>query len=193
MQGVIVVDVSKSDNANFGNNIPDGINVEGMLLFNFVGSGWTANSGKIVFTCPINVNPANLSGLNPTNPATYTTGYPPAYSSTNYNPAYINISPAYQNFGAFDDLPALVYTIGVVDMHGDVNISGVVYTPSYIELENKANDQIQYINGQVIMGYGLYFENLDKSTSIIAFNDVTVQNLATAGNVGKTLYVQYWQ
>ncbi|MGH7971338.1 MAG: hypothetical protein ACREIC_21685, partial [Limisphaerales bacterium] len=132
MQGVIVVDVSQTDKAmgNFDTkNLPLGINAEGSLVFNFLGSGWNPTTSKIVIDTPVNINPANLSGLVATDPATYTTGYPPTYTDPTKNPVNISITPTYQNFTASDDLPALIYTIGVVDLHNSLNICGAMYTP----------------------------------------------------------------
>jgi hypothetical protein len=161
MQGVVVLDVWLSDRylANFGSSyIPNGINVRGTLLFNCVGPGWDPFT-KIVISTAVNINPADLSYLVATDPATYPSGYPPAYTDPSKNPININIAPAYQNFTASDDLPALAYTTGVVDLHGPLNLSGILYSPSYVEIENKYPSITQYIKGSVITGNGVYFEN----------------------------------
>jgi hypothetical protein len=211
MEGVIVVDISQNDKGtgDFKNDGKSGdanygINVRGTLVFNFVGNGWTPTSGFAMDT-PMNVNPADLSHLVATNPATYTTGYPPVYSNSAYNPININITgqvdPAtgqkdFANFAAGDDLPAVLYNIGEVDMHGPMDISGAMYTPSYMEIENK-NDittgNIQYIMGELIMGNGIYYENANGGTSIIAYDPNSVNNLTTEGNAGKSVVVTYWQ
>jgi hypothetical protein len=100
----------------------------------------------------------------------------------------------YTNFTAIDDLPALVYTVGVVDLHGPLNICGVMYTPSYMEIENKQPNQTQYIKGCVIMGNGIYYENNSKgSTSIISYDNNAVDALATLTGAGKQVRVAYWQ
>jgi hypothetical protein len=196
MEGVIVVDVSKTDgdmNSLTLANIPNGINVRGTLLFNFIGSGWSPTSSKIVITAAVNINPADLSGLVATDPSTYTTGFPATYVDPNKNPVTINIAP-YQNFRPIDDLPALVYSIGVVDLHGPLNICGAMYTPSYMEIENKQPNQTQYIKGCVIMGNGIYYENNQNgSTSIISFDQSAVDALATLNGAGKEVRVAYWQ
>jgi hypothetical protein len=198
MEGVVVVDVSKTDpdmNSLTLANIPNGINVRGTLLFNFLGSGWSPTSSKIIITAAVNVNPADLSGLVASNPSTYPSGFPAVYLNPAKNPTNINIMPyGYTNFMAGDDLPALVYSIGVVDLHGPLDISGAMYTPSYMEIENKQNDQMQYIKGCVIMGNGIYFENNSKgSTSIISYDANAVDSLATLPGMGKQLKVAYWQ
>ena len=197
IQGVVVVDVWSTDKS-MGNltdsTLPNGINVKGTLVFNFLGPGWDPTTSKIIINADLNVNAANLSGLVPTNTATYTSGYPPVYTDPTKNPTNIVItSKGFTNYTAGDDLPALVYTIGVVDLHGNVDISGVVYTPSYIELENKSDGQVQYIKGVVIMGNGIYYENTHRSTSIISFDNNTVDSLATMGTAGKQVQVTYWQ
>lgn len=200
LQGVVVVDVSQTD-ANNGKLFPltptlapHGINVEGTLIFNFTGTGWDPTTEKIIVQADMNVNPANLSGLVATNPATYTTGYPPTYTDSTKNPANINISgKGYQNFTPSDDLPAIIYTIGVLDLHGNANISGVMYTPSYMEIENKTDGNLQYIKGALIMGNGIYYENTHRSSSIISFDESSLDSLATLGNAGKKVQVVYWE
>jgi hypothetical protein len=197
LQGVIVVDIYQADK-NLGNltsqNLPNGINIEGTMLFNFSGPGWDPVSEKIVVTASLNLNPADLSHLVPTNPATYTTGYPPVYTDPTKNPVNINITPyGYQNFTAADDLPAEIYTYGCLDMHGNANICGVCYTPSYMEIENKADSQTQYIRGACIMGYGIYYENLQNSVSIISYDPNALNALATLNGAGKQVKVMYWQ
>jgi hypothetical protein len=198
LQGVVVVDVSQSDKNTGGltaSALPNGINVKGTLLFNFVGPGWDPTTAKFIVTADVNVNAANLSGLVAGNPATYPTGYPPTYSDNTHNPTNINItSKGYTNFMAGDDLPAMVYSIGVVDLHGGLNISGVMYTPSYMEIENKQSGQIQYMKGSLIMGNGIYYENTSSGAiSIISFDPNTLDSLSTVGSSGKAVFMSYWQ
>jgi hypothetical protein len=205
MQGVIVVDVTTtdSDSKNITDkNIPNGINIHGTWLMNFIGTGWDPTSEKIIVTAAININAADLSHVVATNPATYTTGYPPVYTDTTKNPTNINInastnlainSKGYANFVAGDDLPAEIYTIGVLDMHGAANISGVLYTPSYMEIENKTSGNTQYIRGSLIMGNGIYYEDTTAATSIISFDAGAVDSLTTLGGAGKKVSVSYWQ
>jgi hypothetical protein len=194
MEGVVVVDVWSQQNLDM-NVIPNGINVRGSLIFNFQGGGWTLNGKKIVVTAAVNINPADLSKMVAGDPSTYPSGFPAAYLNPAKNPANINIVPyGYQNFTTNDDLPALVYTVGVVDLHGPLNICGAMYTPSYMEIENKQPNQTQYIKGCVIMGNGIYYENNQKgSTSIISYDNNAVDALATLTGAGKQVRVAYWQ
>ena len=207
LEGVIVVDIIET--SSVGINVladPDrypqylpgtnGINVRGTLFFNF-GPRWGALD-KVFNRVPMNINAANLAGLVATNPATYPSGYPPVYTDPTKNPANINIYPRFENFTAQDDLPAVMYSIGTVDMHGPVNISGVVYTPSYMEIENRPNEtgfakQLQYFKGSLIMGLGIYYENIQPATSIISFDPRTLDSLSTLATAGKQLVVAYWE
>ncbi len=195
MEGVIVVNVKKAelspnlDDAIFG-NYP--VNIHGTLLFY-----WDAATGpldKMFNLATFNINPANLSGFNATNSTTYTSGYPPVYQDWTKHPTNINIAPyGFNNFTADDDLPALMYNKGILDMHGDFNISGVMYTPSFVEIENKADNQIQYLKGTVMSGGGVYFENNKNSKSVISFDGGALDRLATAGTKGKKVFAAFWE
>jgi len=197
MEGVVVVDVKMTDLdlANLTTaTLPNGINIKGTLLLNFTGSGWDPVSEKIMVTAAINVNAANLSKLVPTDPSTYTSGYPPAYSTASRNPTNINItSKGFENFTASDDMPAVIYSTACLDIHGNCNISGVLYTPCYVEMENLKDGQTQYIKGMVIMGSGMYYKNTKAATNIISYDTASVDALATFGNAGKQVSVSYWE
>lgn len=214
LEGVIVVDIKSNDpGINMLAN-PDnykgtaympatnpekyGITVKGTLFFNFDSSFGPLD--KIFNRMPMNINPADLTGLNPSNPSTYPSGYPATYYNPAKNPANIDItSKGFTNFTADDDLPAVMYSIGTVDMHGPVNISGVVYTPSYSEIENRPNEgfqvanQLQYFKGTIIVGLGIFLQNTAVSRTIVSYDANTIDSLATFGNAGKKLTVGYWQ
>lgn len=194
MEGVVVVDVWDKQDLTI-QDIPNGINVRGSLIFNFQGGGWTLNGKKFIVTAAVNINAADLTRMVASDPSTYPSGFPAVYLNPAKNPTNINIMPSgYTNFMAIDDLPALVYTVGVVDLHGPLNICGAMYTPSYMEIENKKNDQTQYIKGCVIMGNGIYYENNSRgSTSIISYDNNAVDALATLTGAGKQVRVAYWQ
>ena len=197
MEGVVVVDVKMTDLdlANLtANTLPNGINIKGTLLLNFTGTGWDPVSEKIMVTAAINVNAANLSKLVPADPSTYASGYPPVYTTASRNPININItSKGFENFKASDDMPAVIYSTGCLDIHGNCNISGVLYTPCYVEMENLNDGQIQYIKGMVIMGNGMYYKNTKAATNIISYDTASVDSLATFGNSGKQVTVSYWE
>ena len=148
----------------------------------------------------MNINPADMTNFVATDPTTYPSGYPPTYYDSTKNPTNVNITgKGFTNFASDEDLPAVMYSIGTVDMHGPVNISGVVYTPSYSEIENKGNEgfvtanQLQYFKGSIIVGMGIYYQNVQAATSIISYDSNTIDSLATWGSAGKTIKVAYWQ
>jgi len=195
LEGVIVVDINSTDGnwnkAGDSSLFPNGINIHGTLFYNF-GAGFTPTTSFVVNT-PLNINATNLSGVVASNPATYATGYPPLYTDPTKNPTNIIIAPAYQNFTAGEDLPALMYSIGEVDIHWPANVCGVCYTPSYMEIENMNDGQTQYFRGALIMGDGIYLENNHTGTTIVSYDVNTIKSLATAGSAGKQVMVSYWQ
>ncbi len=96
----------------------------------------------------------------------------------------------------FADIPAEMYAGGLVDMHHAVNTSGVVYTPGQLELEQKnmGQDALQYINGVVITGHGVFMKNeagADART-VIAYDDTSIDNLPT-NKPTTTIGRKYWQ
>lgn len=204
LEGVVVIDLHNTSSprdpnwskAGDASMFPYGINIHGTLFYNFGPEFGPLD--KFVVTASLNVNAANLAGLVANNPATYTTGYPPVYTDPTKNPTNINTWAAvpipYPTFSPADDLPALMYSIGEVDIHGPANVCGVSYTPSYMEIENKGPaGTIQYFKGSLIMGQGIYYENNNASTSIISFDPKAVDNLATLANAGKQVRVAYWR
>ncbi len=58
----------------------------------------------------------------------------------------------------FEDIPVYIYTGGLVDMHHHTNISGLVYVPQAMELEQKSTTSRQYIMGGVVIRDGFYIE-----------------------------------
>lgn len=206
LEGIVVVDIAKTSvtTTNKGKvttktsipkidvaGFPNGINVRGTLLFNFIGF---AATDKLVNEATVNINAANLSGFNATNPATFTSGYPPVYSNPAKNPA--NVTPVgYPAFTAADDLPAMMYNIGVFDIHGNANICGVVYSPSYMEIENKVPGNTQYFKGSIIGGGGMWLENIKGGAGkqVFSFDPNALDRLATSGSKGKTVKVTYRQ
>lgn len=195
LEGVIVIDIAKSDpmfNEMKPATFPKGINVRGTLVFNFI-AGFKPDD-KIVNTAAININAANLTGVAAGNPKTYTTGYPPTYSNSAKQPWNVDItSKGFANFSAIDDLPALMYNVGILDIHGPANICGSLYTPSFIEIENKQDGQMQYIKGSIIAGGGVYVENEKKSSTVISYDPAALDYLATSSNKGKKVAAMFWK
>lgn len=89
-------------------NLPNGIDIRGTLVFNITGTNNPLY--KIFVETNLNINPANLTGVDFANPATYTSGYPPTFSNPDRTPQ------AY-GFPAGADLPALMYNTGILDIH----------------------------------------------------------------------------
>jgi hypothetical protein len=204
LEGMVVVDIAANDPAiNYlipGTyaNAGGAINIRGTLFFNFVGPGWSSSNGRLQISCGVNINAANISGVVPSNPATYTTGFPPVYANSLMNPVNINVAgltPSYPNILPSQTLPALVYSSGIIDLHGPVDISGVVYTPNYMEIEELSGGQSQYIRGSVIVGDGIYVENVavPASSTTISYDPNTLNNLATENNIGQEVEIAYWQ
>ena len=196
LEGIVVVNIVKGATGQptslDATDFPSGINVRGTLVFYF--SGYAA-SDKLVNTAAININAGNLSGLVATNPATYTTGYPPTFSNSAKNPFTLDIKstyPQFDNFSPGDDLPALMYNIGILDIHGSANICGVVYSPSFMEIENKGSGTTQYFNGSLITGGGVIIDNGNSgSKSVVNYDPNALDRLATSGSKGKTVQVYY--
>jgi hypothetical protein len=111
----------------------------------------------------------------------------------------------------FKDIPAEMYAGGLVDMHHAVNTSGVVYTPDMLELEQKDKGNqvttngnnggggkqaaLQYINGIIISGGGVYMKDETAGTNartVIAYDDTSIDNLPT-NNGTLELGRKYWQ
>ncbi len=204
-QGVIVVDIRMYNGKAKGKSVlsgdfvdltasayPNGINVRGTLIFNFAAD--VEPSDRLIISAALNINAADLSGLILADPATYTTGYPATYSDPAKNPMNIDITSAgFKNFAAGDDLPALMYNIGNLYIGGNANICGVVYTPSFMEIENREDGQFQYFKGSLIGGGGVYVENLKDSGTIVSYDPNALDLLATSGKKGYRLKAMYWQ
>ncbi len=110
----------------------------------------------------------------------------------------------------FEDIPAYMYTGGLVDMHYHINISGLVYVPQAIELEQKGvtfsvpdiapgdtktNPQNcpkknvhvpakQYIMGAVIVRDGFYLGAEDNGGVTLISNDPDSYSEVTVANYG---------
>jgi len=172
--------------------IPGGINIRGTLLFNF--KAGTDPMYKVFVTTDLNINPADLSGLDNSNPATYPSGYDAPWTNEALRPYATDISGAgFSNFVEGDDFPALMFNTGIVDIHGGANISGLVYGPSFIEIENKEGN-LQYFNGAILGGAGVLLQGNDSAGSIVVkFDRSTINRLATQNAKGQGLQVIGWR
>ncbi len=172
--------------------IPGGINIRGTLLFNFAPG--TDPLYKVYLSTDVNINAADLSGLVLLDPSTYTSGYSLPWNDDTKKPRAVDISGAgFENFTANDDFPALMFNTGVVDQHGASNICGLVYGPSFIEIENKSGG-LQYFNGAILGGGGVYIEgNGSSGNTVINFDAATIDLLATQGGKGQGLRILSWR
>ncbi|MES0372560.1 MAG: hypothetical protein ABUK11_09825, partial [Mariprofundaceae bacterium] len=88
----------------------------------------------------------------------------------------------------WEDLPALSFAGGVLDMHGHANISGMLYTPDSGEIEAKQGKIApnQYVNGAMLIGNGIYLQDGgtgDYSMIAVTFNGDTFDQLRAAAQV----------
>ncbi|MCZ6450360.1 MAG: hypothetical protein O6918_05780, partial [Deltaproteobacteria bacterium] len=115
---------------------------------------------------------------------TWPSGYDSAWNSVvtfdsgSKDPRGVALS-GHTSFGQYEDMPALMYSGGIVDIHHEANISGVVYSPDFVEIEQKKKDnEVQYINGAVIGGAGIFLESNSCGGGIAVILDpLTFDNL----------------
>jgi hypothetical protein len=186
---------TKKINLNFNDGqFPDGIDIRGTLVLLFKPD--VDPDSKIKFDAPLRINPITPEqwhDLDPGDPDTFVSGYsgmrPDVFDAS--QTAKDSDGNAITPFTMQDDLPALMYNGGIADLHKQVNISGVIYSPVFAEIENKGNKDggTQYINGAVIGGGGILVQNKGKGKTIIKYNPNTLDRLATDGSNGKTFRV----
>ena len=92
------------------------------------------------------------------------------------------------NFDPLEDLPAVMFTNGIVDSHHAINICGLVYGPSFVEIENHEG-AIQYVNGAIFGGGGIFLKAHDGGLGVIAIRQDpnTMDKLAVMNSKGKGL------
>jgi len=193
LEGIIVLSLNEDDASTIeSGDIPGGVNIRGTWLWNF--EAGTDPMHKVFVKCDINVNPADVSGLVYNDPDTYTTGYDVAWTDDNMRPYNVDISgDGFENFTEDDDLPAIMFNTGIVDQHGGCNICGLIYGPSFIEIENKSG-VLQYFNGSVMGGAGVLVEGHGSTgNTVIRFDPNTIDMLATTGGKGMGLRIMSWR
>ena len=165
--------------------ISQGINIKGTLVFDFVNA--PDDYYKVSMGTPLNINAAEYADdFDPATPSTFRTGYPPVLSADK-DPRLVDITSAgYQNFTATDDLPALMFRTGTVSILRDANVCGMVYGPSFVEIEN-ANARNQYFNGTIVGGAGMFIQGSGGTGGyqVFAFDMNAVDELSTFNNKGK--------
>jgi hypothetical protein len=187
LQGIIHVTIDAAveggsptiDTSTKGTGVgPEGINVQGTLVFHFTNA--PDRFYKMWGEAPIHINAgANDATFDPADPATFKTGYPPVLPAAK-DPRNVDISGlGFKNFGPDDDLPALMFDNGTVDIHQETNICGAMYSPSFMEIENKSNAR-QYFNGCIISGGGIYLDaGGSPGVQVMNFDPSTVDMLPT--------------
>ena len=210
-----IVHVTLDANGDTENLDVGSVNVKGALVIDLINGSSTF---KVKVLVPININPVTspTTGtvtLSPSDFNTWTSAaaartstadtfpWPSGYASAwndvaasqpDKNPRGVALSGGHQPFGPYEDMPALMYSGGIVDIHHAANISGVVYTPNFIEIEQKtiADDQVQYINGVVIAGNGIYLESRAGGGGIaVVYDPDTMDSLlvqAGSGSLAKS-------
>jgi type II secretory pathway pseudopilin PulG len=81
------------------------------------------------------------------------------------------------------DIPSMMYSGGLLDMHAHSNMNGIIYSPGPLEWEpgNSTYDtgvHLSYISGSIITGYGQYTKNNNSAHRyIIVFDKQAVDNV----------------
>ncbi|MFZ5503463.1 MAG: hypothetical protein ACOY3V_08070 [Pseudomonadota bacterium] len=83
---------------------------------------------------------------------------------------------------AFEDIPAYLYSGGLVDMHQHLNLSGLMYVPQSLELEAKAANVRQYVMGAIIMRDGFFIESQAGSVTVISSDPTSFSNIRVNQN-----------
>ncbi|MBL1275294.1 MAG: hypothetical protein COB30_004345, partial [Ectothiorhodospiraceae bacterium] len=90
--------------------------------------------------------------------------------------------------GGFEDLPTYLYSGGLIDMHGHVNISGLLYVPQAMELEAKDSGAPtqQYVSGAIIVRDGFYIEAKDNTITVISSDPNSYSTARTNSSASST-------
>jgi len=84
----------------------------------------------------------------------------------------------------FEDIPAYMYTGGLIDMHDHVFISGLMYVPQAMELEAQKKNNYrayQYIIGSIVIRDGFYIEAEGTSVTVISTDPMSFSNILVSG------------
>jgi hypothetical protein len=190
LEGITVLEIDPAEEGDkpkiHAKELPSGINIGGTLMFKFADG--TGPEYKVFILADLNVNAADLTGFDPADEDSYTSGYPCKYDNPQKMPSEVDIGPTYENFVLDDDMPAVMFNNCVVDIHGAANVSGIVYGPSFIEIENKKAN-LQYFNGAIYGGGGVYLQGSKEESGVqaIRFDSSTVDKLALQDDVAGTL------
>jgi hypothetical protein len=196
------------------------INVAGTLVFRVPrtfqhnGSEYeTPSIYRIVIDAPLRVNAANpadidayVADVEDYNDAVQAGNPPPVppappageapYGSPSHplpDPWEVDLGPSLAAFQPGDDLPALMMSMGVLDINAAANVCGAVYAPGFVEIENK-HWVTQYFAGTLIAGGGVYVQDFGNSGRLIfAYRQAAVDQLATSELAMKAPVVVAWR
>ena len=85
---------------------------------------------------------------------------------------------------SFEDIPAYLYTGGLIDMHDQVNISGLIYVPQGMELEAKNGSNAspqptrQYVIGAIVVRDSFYLEAKVGATATVISSEPAIYSTA---------------
>ncbi len=82
------------------------------------------------------------------------------------SPFDFNLGSNHPSFSSVEDLPALMYKGGYIDVHHKMNVNGIMYSPNYIEIEQKGENNVQFLNGALVGGAGIFLEDKNCSSGI---------------------------
>jgi len=98
---------------------------------------------RTVFDCAVKINAAKLSGIDPSDPTTFGSGYRKPYRSHVARPYEVDISQVIGsdgrplcNFTSEEDLPALLQNRGSVEFRAHTNLCGALFTTGSITFDN---------------------------------------------------------
>jgi len=103
---------------------------------------------------------------------------------------------------SFSDIPALMYTGGLISIQHHTNISGLIYAAQAIDLSQNgiadANNTVipsyQYINGAILVRDGFYFEAKNEGgITLISNNPDSYSNTKLKNGPGTNSFVAYNQ
>jgi len=88
---------------------------------------------------------------------------------------------------AFEDIPSYLYSGGLVDMHRNLNLSGLMYVPQSLELEarrsaNGEDTARQYVMGAIIMRDGFFIESNPGTITLISSYPSSFSNIRVDQN-----------
>ena len=84
---------------------------------------------------------------------------------------------------AWQDIPATMYSGGLLDMHAHSNMNGIIYTPGPLEWEpgNSGYDtgvHMSYVNGSIITGFGAFTKNATADDRyVLVYDQQAVDNI----------------